>query len=291
MTDFRADWLAEQFEGSRPHLRAVAYRVLGSASEADDAVQEAWLRLSRTDTDAVDNLTSWLTRVEARVSLDMLRSRNSRREDPLAAQPEAASGIDPADEAVLADSVGQAVLVVLETLAPHERLVFVLHDMFDMPFDEIAAIVGRTPAATRQIASRARRRVRGANPPDGKPLRAIVDAFLKASRDGDFAGLVALLDPDAKLTADPAFVKTGAPAELRGARAVASMFTGRAQGAEPATIDGIPGLVWAPRGRTLAVFAFEFNDQRVAAIRMIGDRAAIGRLAIELLSRRSGPGH
>jgi len=291
LTDFRADWLAEQFEGSRPHLRAVAYRVLGSASGADDAVQEAWLRLSRTDTDAVDNLTSWLTTVVARVALDMLRSRNSRREDPLAAQPEAASGIDPADEAVLADSVGQAVLVVLETLAPHERLVFVLHDMFDMPFDEIAAIVGRTPAATRQIASRARRRVRGANPPDPKPLRAIVDAFLKASRDGDFAGLVALLDPDAKLTADPAFVKTGVPPELRGARAVASMFTGRAQGAEPATIDGIPGLVWAPRGRTLAVFAFEFKDQRVAAIRMIGDRAAIGRLAIELLTRRSGPGH
>lgn len=285
MAGARADWLVDRFESDRLHLRAVAYRMLGSASEADDAVQEAWLRLSRADTKNVDNLTGWLTTVVARVSLDMLRSRNARREDPIVDQESMASVIDPADQAVLADSVGQAALVVLETLAPYERLVFVLHDMFDVPFEEIAPVVGRTPTATRQIASRARRRVRaaGESPPDTRSRRSIVDAFLKASREGDFAGLVALLAPNAVLTADAAVVKTGAPAVAQGAEAVGRMFSGRAQTGRPATIDGIPGLVWAPGGKIRVVFAFEFSGNRIAAIRMIGDLAAIGRLNLEVL--------
>src|SRR4051794_26256354 len=213
-----ADWLADQFEEQRPHLRAVAYRMLGSLSEADDAVQEAWLRLSRSDTDAIENLGGWLTTVVGRVSLDMLRSRRSRREEPLGRLPEPivdrAEGFDPEHEALLADSVGLALLVVLDQLAPAERLAFVLHDMFGVPFDEIAPIGGRSPAATRQLASRGRRRLRGTPPPDADVARQrrVVDAFLAAARGGDFDALVALLDPDVVMRID-----RGEASELRGA--------------------------------------------------------------------------
>src|SRR6266436_3710909 len=210
------DWLAERFEENRPHLRAVAYRMLGSSAEADDAVQEAWLRLSRSGTSGVENLGGWLTTVVARVCLNMLRSRTSRREEPLGVHvPEPIlsreDGIDPEHEALLADSVGLALLVVLETLAPAERLAFVLHDMFAVPFDEIAPIVGRSPAAARQLASRARRRVQGASTVPGADLtrqREVVDAFLAASRAGDFDAPLALLDPDVVLRADHAAVQT-----------------------------------------------------------------------------------
>ena len=252
------DWLAERFEENRPHLRAVAYRMLGSASEADDAVQESWLRLSRAGTDGVENLGGWLTTIVARVSLNMLRSRTLRREEPIdapvtgqqAAEP--AGGTDPEHEAVLADSVGLALLVVLDTLTPAERLAFVLHDMFAMPFEEIAPIVERAPAATRQLASRARRRVQGADTAPDTDLarrREIVRAFLAASRNGDLGALVTMLDPDVVLRADQTVVRIGAEAEVRGAPAVAGFFSGRARAARLALIDGVAGLVWASGGR------------------------------------------
>src|SRR6266849_2628282 len=230
------EWLAEQFEAERPHLRAVAYRMLGDLTEAEDAVQESWLHLSRSDTSGVENLGGWLTTVVARVCLDMLRSRTSRREEPLGAHvPDPIvsreGGIDPEHEALLADSVGLALLVVLETLAPAERLAFVLHDMFAVPFDEIAPIVGRSETAARQLASRARRRVRGAaTVPDADLTRsrAVVDAFLAASREGRFDALLAVLDPDVVFRADRAAVLAGASREVRGAPAVARQFSGRA---------------------------------------------------------------
>src|SRR5437870_5514180 len=223
------DWLAERFEESRAHLRAVAYRMLGSGSEADDAVQEAWLRVSRSDPSDVENLGGWLTTIVARLCLDMLRSRTARREEPLDADvlgPVVGreDSTDPEREALLADAVGPALLVVLETLAPSERVAFVLHDMFDLPFDEIAPIVGRTPAAARQLASRARRRVQGAAAVPDADLtrqRAVVDAFLAASRGGDFDALLAVLDPDVVLRADGTAVQAGASKEVRGAAAVA----------------------------------------------------------------------
>ena len=242
------EWLAERFEANRTHLRAVAYRMLGSLSEADDAVQEAWLRLSRSDTSGVENLGGWLTTVVARVCLDMLRSRKSRREEPLDAHvPEPIvsreDGIDPEHEALLADSVGLALLVVLETLAPAERLAFVLHDMFAVPFDEIAPIVGRSPTAARQLASRARRRVQGAaTVPDADLTRQreVVDAFLAASRGGDFDALLAVLDPDVVLRADRAAVPAGASREVRGAAAVA----------EQALLGACPGRTTGARERS-----------------------------------------
>src|SRR5215211_7925341 len=223
------DWLADRFEANRSHLRAVAYRMLGSVTEADDAVQESWLRLSRANADDVENLQAWLTTVVGRVCLDMLRARKSRREEPLGPHvPEPIvsreDAADPEHEALLADSVGLALLVVLETLGPAERLAFVLHDMFGVPFDEIAPIVGRSPAAARQLASRGRRRVRGAAPvPDADPARQrqVVDAFLAAAREGDLAALLRVLDPDVLLRADYGAVPPGASRELRGARAVA----------------------------------------------------------------------
>jgi RNA polymerase sigma-70 factor (ECF subfamily) len=268
--------LAERFEAKRPHLRAVAYRMLGSVSEADDAVQEAWLRLSRSDTSGVENLGGWLTTVVARVCLDVLRSRKSRREEPLdlrGPQP-TNEGIDPEREALLAESVGLALLVVLETLAPAERLAFVLHDMFAMPFDEIAPIVGRTPAAARQLASRARRRVQGsAAVPDAdrSRQREIVSAFLAASREGKFEALLAMLDPDVVVRADAAAVQVGAAEEVRGAAAVAATFSGRARVAQPAMIDGAPGAVWAPGGKPRVAFAFTITQGRIAAIDLLAD--------------------
>ena len=292
------DWLADRFEAHRAHLRAVAYRMLGSASEADDAVQEAWIRLSRAGADDVTNLGGWLTTVVSRVCLDMLRSRSARREEPFdapvheAAPSDLGAAADPEQEALLADSVGPALLVVLETLAPAERLAFVLHDLFAVPFDEIAAIVGRSPAAARQLASRARRRVQGAAAdPSADPSadrarqRAVVDAFLAASRGGDFDALLALLDPDVVLRADEAAVQTGGVApEVRGAEAVAETFAGRARAAQPALIDGLVGLTWAPGGTPKAVFDLTISGGLITAVELILDPADVAALDVVVLA-------
>jgi RNA polymerase sigma-70 factor (ECF subfamily) len=283
------EWLAEQFEAYRTHLRAVAYRLLGSPSEADDAVQESWLRLSRSDAGSIENLGGWLTTVVARVSLDMLRSRAARREESLSADDDLLSepnlshegGINPEDEAILADSVGLALLVVLETLAPAERLAFVLHDVFAVPFDEIAPIVGRSPTASRQLASRARRRVQGAATiPDADftHQRAVVDAFLTASRGGDFNALLALLDPDVVLRADRAAVDTGASGEVRGAEAVAGQFAGRARFAQLALVGGAVGAVWALHGEPRVIFSFTMTDGKIVAIDLIADPERLRQL-------------
>jgi len=285
------DWIAERFEENRSHLRAVAYRMLGSPSEADDAVQEAWLRLSRADTSAVENLGGWLTTVVARVSLDMLRSRKSRREESMGVQlvePIAGreAGGDPEHETLVADAVGDALLVVLETLSPSERVSFVLHDMFAMPFEEIAAIVGRSLDATRQLASRARRRVQGAPAapdPDRRRQREVVDAFLAASRGGDLAALLAVLDPDVVLRADAAAVQMGSAAEVRGAAAVAETFSKRARFAQPALVDGAVGLVWAAGGKPRVVFGMTIADGRIVEIELIADPERLGELELDLL--------
>jgi RNA polymerase sigma factor (sigma-70 family) len=282
------DWLAERFEENRPHLRAVAYRMLGSSTEADDAVQEAWLRLSRAGTSGVDNLGGWLTTIVARVSLNMLRSRTLRREEPIDApatgQPvmPPPNGTDPEHEAVLADSVGLALLVVLDTLTPAERLAFVLHDMFAVPFEEIAPVVERSPAATRQLASRARRKVQEARMQPGEisRRREVVAAFLAASREGDFDALLTMLDPDIVLRADNAAAQMGADAEAIGARAVAGVFSGRAKALRPALIDGAPGAVWTLRGETRVVFAFTITGGTITAIEQIADPERIARLEV-----------
>jgi RNA polymerase sigma-70 factor (ECF subfamily) len=279
------EWLAERFEAHRTHLRAVAYRMLGSLSEADDAVQEAWLRLSRSNTSDVANLGGWLTTTVARVCLDMLRSRKSRREEPLSAHlPDRMvsreDGIDPEHEALLADSVGLALLVILETLAPAERVAFVLHDMFALPFDEIAVIVGRSPAAARQLASRARRRVQGAGKvphSDHARQREVVDAFLAASRGGHLDALLAVLDPDVVLRADRAAVDAGA-SEVRGAPAVADTFLGRARFAKPALVNGAVGAVWAPHGRPRVVFGFKITLGKIVEIDILADPARLSQL-------------
>jgi RNA polymerase sigma factor (sigma-70 family) len=282
------DWLAERFEENRPHLRAVAYRMLGSSSEADDAVQEAWLRLSRAGASDVENLAGWLTTVVARVALNMLRSRTLRREEPMdppaSGQPVAPppDGTDPEHEAVLADSVGLALLVVLDTLTPAERLAFVLHDMFAVPFEEIAPIVERSPVATRQLASRARRRVQEApaQPGEISRRREVVAAFLAASREGDFDALLTMLDPDIVLRADTAAAQMGADAEAIGAHAVAGIFSGRAKALRPALIDGVPGAVWTLRGETRVVFAFTITGGTITAIEQIADPERIARLVV-----------
>jgi len=282
------DWLAERFEENRPHLRAVAYRMLGSSAEADDAVQETWLRLSRAGVGGVENLGGWLTTIVARVSLNMLRSRTLRREEPIdppaTGQPVAPppNGTDPEHEAVLADSVGLALLVVLDTLTPAERLAFVLHDMFAVPFEEIAPIVERSPVATRQLASRARRRVQEARVQPGEisRRREVVAAFLAASREGDFDALLTMLDPDIVLRADTAAAQMGADAEAIGPRAVAGIFSGRAKALRPALIDGAPGAVWTHRGETRVVFAFTFTGGTITAIEQIADPERIARLEV-----------
>lgn len=279
--------LAGQFEASRPHLRAVAYRMLGSRTDAEDAVQEAWFRLSRSDVSGVANLRGWLTTVVGRVCLDMLRSRRLRKEEDLDANsPEtiASDTRGSEDEAALADSVGLALLVVLETLSPAERVAFVLHDMFDLPFDEIAPIVGRSLDATRQLASRARRRVQGKTEPreaDRDRRREVVAAFLAAARGGDFAGLIAILDPDVVFHADAAAVAAslarraeGAPVlapELHGAEAVARTFVGRAQAARLALINGLPGLVIATDGVPRVAFLISGRGGRIATIDIVAD--------------------
>ena len=293
-------WLAETFESHRSHLRAVAYRMLGSDSETDDALQEAWLRLSRADTSDVDNLGGWLTTVVARVCLDMLRSRRSRREEPLRSAPDVTAGQDPATDperqAVLADSIGPALLVVLDTLTPPERLAFVLHDMFAVPFDEIAPIVDRSPAAARQLASRARRRVHGADAAlsaDHGRRHEVVGAFVAAARDGDFDQLLTLLDPDVVLRADTTAVEAatanqaaGAPSlsgVVRGASTVAKAFAGRARGAQRALIDGTPGAVWAPGGQPRAVFDFTIVNGTIVAIEVLADPEHLTPLQITIL--------
>jgi RNA polymerase sigma factor (sigma-70 family) len=285
-------FLTDQFEANRTHLKAVAYRMLGSLSEADDAVQESWLRLNRSDTSEVENLRAWLTTVVARVSLDMLRSRKSRHEEPLGPRvPEPIVSredeADPEHEALLADSVGLALLVVLETLSPAERLAFVLHDMFAVPFEEIAPLVDRTPAATRQLASRGRRRVQGAAPvPDSSVAeqREVVDAFLAAARGGDFDALVAVLDPDVVLRADLSAAHAVGSREVRGGPAVArTAAKGRARAARPALVNGTVGVVVAPRGRLLMVLAFTIRGQNIVEIDAIADPARLSRLDVVLL--------
>jgi RNA polymerase sigma factor (sigma-70 family) len=290
------DLLARQFESHRAHLRAVALRMLGSTDEADDAVQEAWLRLSRTDADAVDNLRGWLTTVVARVCLDTLRSRARKEKEEVSPERlgEPVGAASPEDEALLADSVGLALLVVLDTLEPAERLAFVLHDMFAVPFDEIAPIVGRTPVAARQLASRARRRVQ-TDPavPDSsaRVQHEVVAAFLAAARHGDFAGLLRLLDPDVVLRADSVAVEmasarasAGAPElrdELRGVDAVARVFAGGARAARLSLVDGLAGAVVSVGGRPMAVFGFTVHGGRVAAIEVLSDPETLAGLELE----------
>lgn len=286
------DWLADRFQANRTHLRAVAYRMLGSSTEADDAVQEAWIRLSRSDTSAVENLSAWLTTVVARVCLDILRSRKSRREDAINEQPEPIANsddvIDPEQEALLADSVGSALVVVLETLAPAERVAFVLHDMFDLSFDEIAPIVNRTPAAARQLASRARRRVQGAATASDavrKRQREVVSAFLAASREGNFDALLAVLDPDVVYRADSFAARAGISAETRGARAVADSFKERARGAQLALLDGAVGAVWAPEGQPRAAFRFTIHNGKIVEIDLTADPERIRKVKVLILGR------
>jgi RNA polymerase sigma factor (sigma-70 family) len=280
------NYLTEKFEANRARLRAVAYRMLGSRSEVDDAVQETWLRLSRSDTSAVENLGGWLTTVIARVCLDMLRSRKSRREEPMGPHvPEPVADDASGRDAEMADSVGAALLVVLETLAPAERLAFVLHDMFAVPFEEIAPIVGRTPAAARQLASRARRRVQGAPPPDtdSSRQRKIVEAFLAASRDGDFEGLLAVLDPNVVFRADQAAQRLGSLAEIRGAAAVAETFKGRAQAAKPAFVDGALGVAVIFGGKLRIALRLTFSGDRISAVEVVADAGRIAGFDVEVL--------
>ncbi|MFI6826381.1 sigma-70 family RNA polymerase sigma factor [Kribbella sp. NPDC050241] len=271
------DWLAERFEENREHLRVVAYRILGSRVEAEDAVQEAWIRLSRSDADAIDNLGGWLTTVVGRICLDMLRTRRGRPEQTVGDHSPALTDDDVPDpelEAVQADSVGLALLVVLETLTPAERLAFVLHDMFAVPYDDIAPIVGKSSEAARQLASRARRRVQGTPEPagaDANRQKEIVEAFLAASRGGDFDALLELLDPDVVLRADETVVARGAGAMVRGAAAVAETFSGRAQAAVLTLVDGKAGAVWRLRGEPVVVFSFTVADGRIAGIELLGN--------------------
>ena len=297
--DEHDDWLAQRFEENRTHLRAVAYRMLGSLSEADDAVQETWLRLSRSDTSGIENLGGWLTTVVGRVCLNLLRSRRSRRgesldearvgmhvPDPIVSR---ADGIDPEHEALLADGVGLALLVVLEKLSPAERIAFVLHDTFAVPFEEIAPVVGRSPAAARQLASRARRRVRGAAAPSDAGFarqREVVDAFLTASREGDFGALLAVLDPEVVLRIDGGAVPAGLSREVRGVPAVAEQtltFSRLSPYARPALVNGAAGVVVAPRGRPFAVMGFTVRGGKIVEIDVLADPARLRRLDLEIL--------
>lgn len=291
----QANWLAEQFEANRSHLQAVAYRMLGSLSEADDAVQEGWLKLSRSDTSSVTNLGGWLTTVVARVCLDMLRTRHARREELLETdkfEPVVNNRhrANPEQEALLADAVGVALLVVLDTLTPAERIAFVLHDLFDVPFEEIAPIVERSPTATRQLASRARRRLQSgstATEPAHSGQQAVVTAFLAAARQGDFAALLALLDPNVVLRADPIATPPGAAQEVRGAAAVVKRATlgaiGRAESAQLALINGAIGIVVVPQGQLLLGLSFTITHRKIVEINVIADPVRLQQLKITLL--------
>jgi RNA polymerase sigma factor (sigma-70 family) len=295
------DWLAGRFEGNRGRLRAMAYRMLGSASDADDALQEAWIHVAGADAGGVSNLDGWFTTIVARVCLDMLRSRKSRREEPAGEDAAFDAGADgteagPEQEAMLADSVGLALLVVLDRLAPAERVAFVLHDMFGVPFGEIAGITGRSADAARQLASRARRRVRGdeatagGDPASGERLarqHAVAEAFLAASRAGDLTALLAVLDPDVVLHADAATVPPGFPAVLEGAAAVARgarSAAARSRQSVVALVDGVPGIVWAPRGKVSVVLAFSYRGDRISAIDVVADQARLDALELAVSS-------
>jgi RNA polymerase sigma factor (sigma-70 family) len=284
--------LADRFEADRQHLRAVALRILGDPQDADDAVQEAWLRLSTTDAAAIDNLTGWLTTVVSRICLNVLRDRRRRPTAPL----DEAAAVDrtsaravgtPEDQAVLADALGGALLVVLDRLTPAERIALVLHDMFSLSFGEVGGILDRSPEACRQLASRARRRVRQAQDPAADPRRQreTVEAFLAAATSGDFAALLAILSPDAELVADPAAVAMGAPAGLAGSDEVATMFSGRARGARAALLDGLAGLVWAQGGTARVAFDFTVEAGRVTRIEMTADPEVLGEIDVEVLGR------
>ncbi|MEV4599260.1 sigma-70 family RNA polymerase sigma factor [Amycolatopsis sp. NPDC049253] len=280
-------WLAQQFEENRPRLRSVAYRMLGSLSEAEDAVQEAWLRLDGVDSREIESLPAWLTTVVSRQCLNQLRTRERRREDSLDAQVfERGDDFDLEAEAQLADSVGLALLVVLDSLGPAERIAFVLHDMFAVPFEDIAVMLDRTPAAVRQIASRARRRVRGEQPTaDVERSRRAVEAYLAAARGGDFEALLQLLDPDVVLQADAAVSGAPAPVVLRGVRSVskgALLASERARDTQVALVDGAPALVLAPRGRLEVVLTFTFDGDRITAIDVVGDPERLRALEISV---------
>jgi RNA polymerase sigma-70 factor (ECF subfamily) len=283
------DALTERFEQERPRLRAVAYRMLGSAAEADDAVQEAWLRFHRTGAEEIDNVPAWLTTVVARVCLSLLRTRRNHREEPLDGQPEPDDDRrDPGQEAELADTVGLALLVVLDALGPAERVAFVLHDMFAVPFDEIAPMIGKTPAATRQLASRARRRVKGGATVDADlpRRRKVVEAFLAASRGGDFEALLALLDPDVVLHADRFVGPSPAPIELRGVESVrrgAILASERARASELALVDGAPGLLMAREGRLAVVLTFRVDGDRITGIDVIAAPERLAALELAVL--------
>lgn len=292
------DWLAHRFDANRTQLKALAYRMLGSLSEADDAVQESWFRLSRTDISAVENLDAWMRTVVSRVCLDVLRTRATRREESLdqylpGSLTRAQDERSPEDEALLAESVGIALLVLLDTLTPAERLAFVLHDVFAVPFDEIAPIVGRSSAAARQLASRARRQVQGANadlPRDLDRQRDVVDAFLAASRRGDFAALLAVLDPDVVLRVDAAAAGAGAAIEVRGATAVAGqarLFSDRSRYTQAALVNGAVGIVVAPTGRLLVVFEVTVSNGRIAEMQIVSDPARLRQLDLKVLPQRS----
>lgn len=282
--------LARQFAAHREHLHAVAYRMLGSATESDDAVQESWLRMCQASADGVDNLGGWMTTIVARICLDRLRARKARREEAFDGhEPEPGDRRrherSPDADVELADSVGLALLIVLETLSPAERVAFVLHDMFDLSFDEIAPIVGRTSVATRQLASRARRRVQGASPPDvdQRRKRAVVEAFIAASRDGDFEGLMAVLDPEVVLRGDTEAVRLGGGAEIHGATAVASFFNGRARAAIPGFIDGEVGVLVPVAGRMLLVLEVDVDGEKIVSLDAVANHDTLASLALERL--------
>jgi RNA polymerase sigma-70 factor (ECF subfamily) len=276
------DWLAQRFEEQRARLTAVAYRMLGSTAEADDAVQETWLRLSRSEAGAIDNLAGWLTTVTSRVCLNVLQARRAHPEVPLDTRPEAAGGPDPEDELLLADSIGLALLIVLDALTPAERVAFVLHDMFAVPYEDIAPIVGRSTEAARQLASRGRRRVRredAGHDADHVEQARLVDAFLAAARNADFTALLALLDPDVVLHADAAAVQLGAAPETRGAEPVAE-WCRYARGAKAGLLGGVPVAVWLPGGTPRVIYRFAVRDERIVAIDLIADPERIGQLEL-----------
>jgi RNA polymerase sigma factor (sigma-70 family) len=300
MTKRNHEWLAERFEENRSHLRAVAYRILGSACEAEDAVQESWLRLSRSDAEGIENLSGWLTTVVARVCLDILRWRTSRREQPLETPEIIVSRSrtpNPEQETLLADSVSLALMIVLDRLAPAERLAFVLHDLFAVPFEEIAPIIGRSEGATRQLATRARRRVQGTEPPktlsdaDLSQQRQIVAAFLSALRAGDFEGIVAVLDPNVVVHVDPGAGRPGTPAEIhgaaewaRGAISFAQAVSQAGHFVQPMLVDGNVGIVWAPRGKLYSALRFHFANGKIADVDIIAASARLDKLDLAVLS-------
>lgn len=280
-----SNWLANRFEEHRPHMRAVAYRILGSASDAEDAVQDTWLRVTRSDTDSVDNLGGWLTTVVSRIALDKLRARHRRQESTAGVQPPdvVAADPNPEDDAVVGDAVGMAMMVVLDRLQPAERVAFVLHDTFGISFADVGNVLGRSANASKQLASRARKKVRGSDPVDRDPHkeRRIVDAFLKAAQNGDLVGLLAVLDPEVVLQSDPAAVDMGSPGDVRGAPDVAALFDGRALGASTVAIDGLPGVAWIVAGEPKVVWDLTIIEDHITHIDMLADPDHLAELELQ----------